>query len=266
MPIRRTLAAPLIAAILAACTSCSGSRSTSSSGPASADAAAGRVDAIARASVASPPVLFIGLDGADWQLLDDYMARGLMPNLSQLVREGTSGVLDTLRPPLSPLVWTTMMTGVGPEVHGILDFVQFNSRSGAKEPITSSERRVPAIWNMASDAGKRVDVLGLWATYPAEHVNGVIVSDRLFTFLFKEATPPVGVVFPADRESWARDALSAAEAHTTLAELQTYLPWLDAAEYRAHADSDDPYGHPVSALRRILIETKVYDELGRQAF
>ena len=150
-----------------------------------------RAQRAASASAASGrPVIFIGLDGADWQLLDDYIAAGAMPNLARLVREGTSGVLDTIRPPLSPLIWTSMMTGVSPLDHGILDFVQFDPKTGAKEPITSSLRRAPAIWNMASDGGKRVAALGLWATYPAESVNGTIVSDRLFTFLFKETAPP----------------------------------------------------------------------------
>ena len=172
----------------------------------------------------SRPVFFVGLDGADWQLLDDYMTRGVMPNLARLVREGTSGVLETIRPPLSPLVWTTMMTGVSPLDHGVLDFVQFDPQTGAKEPITSSVRRAPAIWNMASDRGRRVASLGLWATYPAERVNGIIVSDRLFTFLYKESAPPPGVVFPADREPWARDALDQAEKEVDQAALRTYLP------------------------------------------
>ena len=211
------------------------------------------------------PVIFIGLDGADWQLLDDYIANGAMPNLARLVREGTSGVLETIRPPLSPLIWTSMMTGVSPLDHGILDFVQFDPATGVKEPITSSLRRAPAIWNMASSAGKRVAVLGLWATYPAEAVNGTIVSDRLFTFLFKEDTPPAGVVYPADRDRWARAALEHAGQAVDEAALKQYLPWLDTAAYRRFAESDDPYAQPVSALRRILIDTRVYDELGRDA-
>jgi hypothetical protein len=166
----------LIAALLtAAC----GTSSTNRSTPA---AASGR------------PVIFIGLDGADWQLLDGYIANGAMPNLAALVGEGTSGMLETIRPPLSPLIWTSMMTGVSPLDHGVLDFVQFDPATGAKEPITSSLRRAPAIWNMASSQGKRVASLGLWATYPAEAVNGTIVSDRLFAFLFKETAPPAGVV------------------------------------------------------------------------
>ena len=209
------------------------------------------------------PVIFVGLDGADWELLDEYTASGAMPNLASLVAEGTGGALETIQPPLSPLVWTTMMTGVSPRVHGILDFTRFNPRSGQKEPITSDERREPAVWNMASDAGRRVGVLGLWATYPAEPVNGVLVSDRLFSFLYQEKDPPPGVVFPASQDARARELLRRVEGQVGLAALQAYLPWLDEAEYRRHLSSEDPYAHPVSALRRILVETRVYEELAR---
>ncbi len=187
-----------------------------------------------------------------------------MPNLGRLAAEGTSGHLKTLSPALSPLIWTTMMTGTSPLEHGILDFVQFNPVSGQKEPITSSARRTPAIWNMATAAGKRSAVFGLWATFPAESIDGLIVSDRLFTFLYKESAPPAGVVFPAAREAWARDGLARAERDASYDAVKTYLPWLQQADYDKVADSDDPYSQPVSALRRMLIETTVYGDLSLQ--
>jgi tetratricopeptide (TPR) repeat protein len=137
--------------------------------------------AAACAKPAEPPrprVIFVGLDGADWQLLDKLMAGGTMPNLAALARDGSRGLLLTQHPPLSPLVWTTMMTGVSPLRHRILDFTRYNPATRQREPITSDERAVPAIWNMASSTGRRVDVVGLWATYPPERVNGTIVSDR----------------------------------------------------------------------------------------
>ena len=49
----------------------------------------------------------------------------------------------------------------------------------------------------------------------------------------------------------------------TFAELRKYLPWLTEQEYTAAVAVQDPYAHPVSALRRILIETRVYDDLAR---
>jgi hypothetical protein len=183
--------------------------------------------------------------------------------LAKLVSEGSSGTIRTISPPLSPLIWTTMMTGVSPLEHRILDFLRVNPVSQQREPITSDERKVPAVWNMATTAGKKVGALGFWATYPAESINGLMVSDRLFTFPFSEKAPPPGVVYPASMESWAREGLTRAQNETGYDAVKAVLPWLTDAEYTQAAAVTDPYAHPVSALRRILIETKVYDDLGR---
>jgi Tfp pilus assembly protein PilF len=207
------------------------------------------------------PVIFIGLDGADWQLLDGYMQKGAMPNLAALVREGHGGSLTTEMPPLSPIIWNTMMTGVGPLDHQILDFTRYNPVTGNKEPITSDERKRPAIWNMETYAGRTSAVFGLWATYPAEPVRGTLVSDRLFTFLFNESTPPPGVVYPRSREAAAREQLKAAERDITLDTLRQYLPWLEQSQFDELLKVKDPYAQPDSALRRILVETRVYERL-----
>jgi len=219
------------------------------------------VSEIARLARAEKPVIFIGLDGGDWQLLDDYIARGLMPNLGRLVREGASGVLTTEHPPLSAILWTTMMTGVSPIEHQVLDFTHFNRTTGKKEPITSTERKAPAIWNMETMAGKSVAVFGLWATYPAEPVRGLLASDRLFTFLYSEATPPPNAVYPPSREPWARSRIAAAEAAVNYEVMKQYLPSLTSEEYETLAHETDPYAKPPSALRRLLVETEIYRRL-----
>jgi len=177
------------------------------------------------------PVLFVGLDGADWELLDVYVKDGKMPNLAALAREGRTGVLQTLQPPLSPLVWTTMMTGVSPLEHGILDFTRLNPETGAEEPITRAERRVPAVWNLAALKGKSVAVFGMWATWPAEPVPGLLVADRFFSFTARDRRPPPGIVHPPDREAWARGILEKVEQETGYEALRAYLPWLERAEY-----------------------------------
>src|SRR5204863_3389575 len=120
----------------------------------------------------SPRVIFVGLDGADWQSLDPLIADGTMPNLAALVRDGARGPLLTQHPPLSPLVWTTMMTGVSPLRHRILDFTRYNPATRQREPITSDVRAVPAVWNMVSSRGGRVYVVGLGAADPPGRVHG----------------------------------------------------------------------------------------------
>jgi tetratricopeptide (TPR) repeat protein len=271
-PFPRRLAAAFLALLIPGC---GGGRGPGEAAPATTGSPAASSETASAAAEPAPPpapriaraarpgrrVVFVGLDGADWDLLDPYMAAGVMPNLAALVRTGRSGVLTTIHPPLSPLVWTTMMTGVGPLEHGVLDFTRFDPQTGAREPIGSDERRVPAIWNMATAGGRSVAVLGLWATYPAEPVRGVVVSDRLFSFQFGEAAPPPGAVYPPAREAWARQALAAAEAETGYPALRAYLPWLAEPEYRRALADPNAFAQPVSALRRILVETAVYHRL-----
>jgi len=210
---------------------------------------------IARAVQQAGPVLFVGLDGADWELLDEYIAAGTMPNLAALVREGRAGVLSTIHPALSPLVWTTMMTGTSPLEHGILDFSRRNPETGDPEPITSGERLVPAVWNMAADGGKSVAVFGLRTTWPAEPVRGLLVADRFSS----SSSLGEGAVFPPEQEAWAREVLRKTEEAVGYDALHEYLPELAADEYETAIADPDP--QPVSALRRILVETRTHHAL-----
>src|SRR3954469_3769312 len=101
----------LINLIVAGAIAASGCRARESrTQPSSATAAAAAGEISSRVTPGKR-VIFIGLDGADWSLLDQYAARGVMPTLAKLVAEGSSGTIKTIHPPLSPLVWTTMMTG-----------------------------------------------------------------------------------------------------------------------------------------------------------
>src|SRR5688572_19030104 len=186
-------------------------------------AAAGAVALALRARTPAPRrVIVVGLDGADWQLLDAYVAKGAMPELGRLSREGRTGILHSLVPPLSPLVWTTIATGRSPLEHRILDFTRFHPTTGQREPITSDERRVKAVWEMAGDSGRDVAVFGLWATHPAEAVKGLMVSDRLFSFQRQESRAPAGAVHPPAEEARILSERAAVEAEVSHAALRAY--------------------------------------------
>jgi predicted AlkP superfamily phosphohydrolase/phosphomutase/Flp pilus assembly protein TadD len=123
------------------------------------------------------------------------MSEGKLPNFAKLRQDGAYGPLQSSRPLLSPVVWTTIATGKTPDQHGIGHFVAIDGGTGKSLPVTSEMRRVKAVWNILSDAKKTVDVVGWWATWPAETVNGAIVSDHTcYHFLF-----PQGAT--GDRES-----------------------------------------------------------------
>ena len=121
--------------------------------------------------------MVIGIDGATWDVIDPMIANGELPNMASLKARGAWGPLITVGPQVSPVVWTSFSTGQFGRSHGILDFV-YPYQTGPKRPVQSTERQVPALWNLVSEAGGKVGVVGYFATYPADEVNGVMVSDR----------------------------------------------------------------------------------------
>ncbi len=147
-------------------------------------------------------VFLIGLDGADWNIIDPLIDAGRLPNLGRLARSGARGRLHTITPMLSPVIWTSIATGVVPDRHGIIDFLATTGRDGEKVPVTSGLRKTKAVWNILSEQGLTVGITGWWATFPAEKVNGFVVSDRVAYQLFgaRASHDPAreGKVYPPD--------------------------------------------------------------------
>lgn len=145
-------------------------------------------------------ILLIGLDGADWDVIDPLIVQGGMPNLARLIREGTRARLRTNIPTLSPLLWTTVATGKAPDRHGINDFLVHDPRTGRRVPINSTFRKAKAFWNILTGAEIPCDVVAWWATWPAEAISGHLVSDRVAYSTFDLADPEVrqGAVHPVD--------------------------------------------------------------------
>ncbi len=126
-------------------------------------------------------LLLFGIDGADWRLMDPLLKEGKLPHFAALIENGVRAPLKTFIPTASPLIWTSIATGVSPDVHGITDFVIPIPETKESLMPTSNMRRVAALWNILSDREVSVGVVGWWATYPAEKVNGFIVSDQAST-------------------------------------------------------------------------------------
>ena len=131
--------------------------------------------------LSQPPMLMIiGIDGADLRDVKRLAREGRLPNLARLMSAGTVAELATVAN-ASPIIWTTVATGVMPEKHGIEFF-----RDPDNTPAASYMRKRPAFWNILSHYGRSVGVLSWWASFPAEEVNGYVVSP------FCVLMPPIG--------------------------------------------------------------------------
>lgn len=127
-----------------------------------------------------PRAVVIGVDGADWKVLDALIAAGEAPNFAALIQRGVRGEIRTLSDiPLSPVIWTSVATGKSAAKHGVTWFL-VDQPDGTRAPVRSTNRSCEALWNIADRAGVGTAVLGWWATYPAEQLDhGLIASDAL---------------------------------------------------------------------------------------
>jgi predicted AlkP superfamily phosphohydrolase/phosphomutase len=173
-------------------------------------------------------VVLLGIDGMDLRLLDRMVAAKQMPNFARLYREGAVGPISTFEAgfsPLSPRIWTSFATGKLPAEHGITAFVYTND-AGTRLLFSSRQRKAAAVWEIASAAGKRVGVVNWWVSYPAEAVNGFVVSDRY-------------------HENWARRSASFYKSELKREDEQLVYPpalaaKLDAAVVEARQDAESP--------------------------
>jgi predicted AlkP superfamily pyrophosphatase or phosphodiesterase len=122
--------------------------------------------------------LVVGLDGASMRVVLPLLERGELPHLASLAVQGVSGTIRSQLPLDSPPVWNSIVTGVEPRRHGIRGFA-YEGEEHEKRLFLSSDRKVPAVWNIVDAAGFSVGIVNFWNTYPPDRVKGVMISDHV---------------------------------------------------------------------------------------
>ena len=206
-------------------------------------------------------VLLVGWDGADWLMIRPLLEAGRLPNLARLIERGAAGELRSQEPLLSPLVWTTIATGKPVVEHGIADFLVRDPASGELVPISSTSRKVHALWTILPAFGLSTDAVAWWATWPAEPTLGTLITDRVAYQLFSLADQPspAGKVYPQSAWEWVADELVTAE-QITFEEVRRFVDverddferrWNELPPERRQ---DDRINH----LRKVLATTRSY--------
>jgi len=153
-------------------------------------------------------MLLLALDGMTWSVVRPLLAQGRMPNLERVLAMGAYGHLDPLFPSYSPVVWSTIATGLPEDAHGVHGFLETRlpgvsrpiSRGpllnsfvwwgaadtlmnflsghgiGSSGPVASGRRRGHALWNVADADHRSVGVFDWMNTWPVEKVAGYMVT------------------------------------------------------------------------------------------
>jgi tetratricopeptide (TPR) repeat protein len=193
-------------------------------------------------------VLLIGWDAADWKVINPLLDQGLMPTLDGFINQGVMGNLATLRPILSPMLWNSIATGKRANKHGIHGFMEPDTQNGGIRPVSSTSRKVKAIWNILTQRGYKTHVLGWFAGHPAEPINGISVSD-----LYPYATAPADKPWPlppgAVHPENLRDTFAGLRMHPGDVTEAAILPWIPRA-----AEIDQEKDKGLMSFAKILSE------------
>ncbi len=145
-------------------------------------------------------LVILGLDGLEPTLVEKFMAEGKLPNFSRLKKEGYYSPLATTTPAISPVAWSSFMTGCEPSKHNIFDFLDRDPRTylpglssarirGPKKvlrvgkysiplskPRVEGLRRSVPFWNILGGRGIFSTVLRVPITFPPERFAGHLFS------------------------------------------------------------------------------------------
>ncbi|OGL46277.1 MAG: hypothetical protein A2161_14900 [Candidatus Schekmanbacteria bacterium RBG_13_48_7] len=135
--------------------------------------------------VTNRKIIFIGINGLDWKLLQRFSAEGDITVLPKLMQDGSYGLISTLFFDDEDAVWTTISTGYLPENHGIKDNIKIQQSVSAKSENMSPwkyswNRKRWAFWEIISYFNMDSTTVGWPVSYPADTVKGILVSDRIF--------------------------------------------------------------------------------------
>ena len=185
-------------------------------------------------------VVIFGIDGADWELLSELLDDGRIPNLKALWRGGTTASLQTIQPTVSPLVWTTMATGVTPDRHGVIDFID-HARNA---PVDAMTRHSPALWDIGEAFGRHSMVVNWWTAWPPTSPESVY---------FDEPTARVSnAIWPAQLAARTR-TLEVPEQTVQYEQVRRFMN-ITSSELDKSVRSTDPTD-PVKIFRSILAKT-----------
>lgn len=233
-------------------------------------------------------VVFIGLDGTPYTFMQRLIAEGRAPNAERLARQGSLLRMDSTWPWVSSVAWSSMMTGVNSAKHNIFGFIDRDPATYKQFIPTSQNMRARTLWEVLSDAGKRVIVVNVPVTYPPRPVNGVLVGCFLSPSLEKAVYPPSylptlqSLGYIVDADPWkARESkdLALQEVNSVLdARIRTLFHMLDHEQWdylHVHVMETDRLhhflwqqmeeGHPTYAPAFYEFYRRIDDMLGELA-
>jgi len=111
-----------------------------------------------------------------------WAREGKLPNIKKMMEQGAYGYSIPDFPSHTPTNFASLLTGAHPLVHGIADGPMHIQGYPLDKPsingFSSVAKKVPPIWKILEEAGKKVVLLSIPGSTPPELKNGITIRGR----------------------------------------------------------------------------------------
>ncbi|MDB2269882.1 alkaline phosphatase family protein [Halorubrum ezzemoulense] len=117
----------------------------------------------------------IGLDGANWDLIEPWLENGDLPNIEQLLDSGVRGESHSYIPPVTVPNWKCYSTGKNPGKLGVYRFDHLDTDKREYVFHHSYDFDSPELWDYLNDEGYTTGVVNMPTTYPPREIDGFMI-------------------------------------------------------------------------------------------
>jgi predicted AlkP superfamily phosphohydrolase/phosphomutase len=134
-------------------------------------------------------LLIVGLDGMTFDVINLLIDLGHLPNIAQLMQEGVHSPLLSTMPSITPVAWSSFITGKSPGDHGVYAW-GIKTSDYRMDIINANYLQDQSIWTVLHRAGKRIGVIGLPMSYPPQPYPSFMVGGPLSPSVHSQFTYP----------------------------------------------------------------------------
>jgi predicted AlkP superfamily phosphohydrolase/phosphomutase len=120
--------------------------------------------------------IVLGLDGANWDLLQPWLDEGRLPNVAALRDEGVWTDMQSCLPPVTCPNWRCYTTGKNPGKLGVFWWERIDTEARTLTTPNSRSFESANYWDYLEDEGLTAGIMNVPMTYPPFEVDEFLVA------------------------------------------------------------------------------------------
>lgn len=122
-----------------------------------------------------PKTIVIGIDGGNFELVEKWIASGELPNIAKIVRQGITGEMRSVLPPVTSPNWKAYTTGKNPGKLGIFWWENIDTANKKVYYPTHRKNASTEFFELIAEQ-EPVGILGIPTTFPPKHLDEFVIS------------------------------------------------------------------------------------------